>query len=99
MRCEGECVNCVSETSVRYLKLGLVGVAFLLVLSPLELHAQGCAMCYQSVAASGARLIKALKSGIVVLAIPPALMSGFFARFVYRKRNQCADQFVERDEF
>ena len=99
MRSEGEYVNCVSERSVRYLKLVLVGVALLLLFSPLELHAQGCAMCYQSAAASGARLIKALKSGIVVLVIPPALMSCFFARFVYRKRNLCANEFVERDEF
>jgi hypothetical protein len=86
------------QTSVRYLKLGLAGVAFLLLLSG-ELHAQGCVMCYQSAAASGARLIHALKSGIVVMALPPLLMTGAFARLVYRKRNQCNDKLVERDEF
>lgn len=92
-------MNIARQTSARYFKLGLAGVAFLLLLSPVELHAQGCVMCYQSAAASGARLIHALKSGIVVMMIPPALMTGAFARFVYRKRNQCNDKLVERDEF
>jgi hypothetical protein len=88
-------VNIAKQKSVRYLKLGLVGLAFLLLLSPGELHAQGCAMCYQSAAASGARLIQALKSGIVVLMIPPLLMTGAFARFVYRKRNLFNEEIVE----
>jgi hypothetical protein len=56
-------------------------------------------MCYQNAAASGARLIHALKSGIVVIIIPPLLMTGAFARLVYRKRNLCNEEFVERDEF
>jgi len=62
------------------------------------LYAQGCAMCYQSAAASGARLIHALKSGIVILMIPPVLMTGFFARLVYRRRNLCNGEFVEDRE-
>jgi hypothetical protein len=90
-------VNIAKQTSVRYLKLGLVGLAFLLLISP-DLHAQGCAMCYQSAAASGARLIHALKSGIVVLMIPPLLMTGVFARLVYRRRNLFHEEFVEHDE-
>lgn len=92
-------MNMAKQKRVRYLKLGLAGLTFLLLLSPIELHAQGCVMCYQSAAASGARLIQSLKSGIVVMMIPPALMTGAFARFVYRKRNQCNDKPVERDEF
>jgi hypothetical protein len=91
-------VNSAKHASVLYLKLGLVGLAFLFVLSPGNLYAQGCAMCYQSAAASGARLIHALKSGIVVLIIPPLLMSGVFARLVYRRRNLFNDEFVEHDE-
>jgi hypothetical protein len=67
------------------------------LISP-DLHAQGCAMCYQSAAASGARLIHALKSGIVVLMIPPLLMTGVFARLVYRRRNLFHEEFVEHDE-
>jgi hypothetical protein len=91
-------MNSAKETSVRYLKLGLLGLTFLLLLSPGELHAQGCAMCYQSAAASGARFIHALKSGIVVIVIPPLLMTGIFARFVYRRRNLFHEETGERHE-
>jgi len=90
-------VNSAKQKSV-YLKLGLAGLAFLLLSSPTHLYAQGCAMCYQSAAASGARLIHALKNGIVILMIPPLLMTGFFARLVYRRRNLCNGELVENDE-
>ena len=41
-------------------------------------HAQSCALCYTQAASSGSRLIRGLRSGIVVLIIPPAL--GYGAR-------------------
>jgi hypothetical protein len=91
-------VNSARQTNVGCLKLGLAGLAFLLLVSPTYVHAQGCAMCYQSAAASGARLIHALKSGIVILMIPPLLMTGLFARLVYRKRNLCNEEFVDHRE-
>jgi hypothetical protein len=91
-------VNSAGQNSVRYIKLALAGLAFLFLISPTHLHAQGCAMCYQSAAASGARLIRALKSGIVILIIPPLLMTGLFARLVYRRRNLCIDALVENHE-
>jgi hypothetical protein len=91
-------VNSAKQTSVQYLKLGLAGLAFLLLVSPTHLHAQGCAMCYQSAASSGARLIHALKNGIVILMIPPLLMSGAFVRLVYRRRNLCNEEFVDHRE-
>jgi len=90
-------VNFAKQKSV-YLKLGLAGLAFLLLSSPTHLYAQGCAMCYQSAAASGARLIHALKNGIVILMIPPLLMTGFFVRLVYRRRNLCNEEFVDHRE-
>ncbi len=90
-------MNSARQTSV-YLKLGLAGLAFLLFISPPHVHAQGCAMCYQSAAASGARLIHALKNGIVILMIPPLLMTGFFARQVYRRRNMCNEESVDHRE-
>ena len=86
------------QTSLEYLKLGLIALACLLLISPTNLSAQGCAMCYQSAASSGARLIHALKSGIVILIIPPLLMTGLFARLVYRKRNLFNEEFAERHE-
>jgi len=91
-------VNSARQASAQYLKLALAGLAFLLLISPGDLHAQGCPMCYQSAAASGARLIQALKGGIVVLIIPPLLMTGAFARFVYRRRNLCNEELEEDRE-
>jgi len=91
-------VNSTKQINVGCLKLGLAGLAFLLLVSPTCVHAQGCPMCYQSAAASGARLIHALKNGIVILMIPPLLMTGLFARLVYRKRNLCNEEFVDHRE-
>ncbi|HEU5234897.1 MAG TPA: hypothetical protein VFU50_18715 [Terriglobales bacterium] len=36
--------------------------------------AQGCASCYTTAAAGGAQTVHALRNGIVVLLVPPALM-------------------------
>ena len=36
--------------------------------------AQGCASCYTTAAAGGTQTIHALRNGIVVLLVPPALM-------------------------
>ena len=49
--------------------------------------AQGCAMCYQSAAASGAAGRAALRHGILVLLVPAiGLFLGTFA-LIYRRRN------------
>lgn len=64
----------------------LIG-AIALLLVPGLAHAQGCVMCYQSAASSGARLIRALKSGIIVLILPPLCLLGLFARMTYQRRN------------
>jgi hypothetical protein len=51
-------------------------------------HAQSCALCYTQAASAGARMIQALKSGIIVLIAPPTLMSFGVIVVCYRKRNQ-----------
>ncbi len=49
--------------------------------------AQGCAMCYQTAAASGAPAREALRHGILILLLPAtSLFVGIFA-FIYRRRN------------
>lgn len=49
--------------------------------------AQGCAMCYQNAAASGARGSAALRHGILVLLLPAiSIFLGIFA-LIYRRRN------------
>jgi hypothetical protein len=54
-------------------------------------EAQSCALCYTQAASAGSRLIHALRSGIIVLIIPPALMSIGITILAYRKRNQFSD--------
>jgi hypothetical protein len=63
-------------------------VAAILFLAPLPASAQSCALCYTQAASSGARMIQALKSGIIVLIAPPTLMSVGVIFVCYRKRNQ-----------
>ena len=49
--------------------------------------AQGCALCYQSAAATGNRSIVALQHGILVLLIPSVgLFVGIFG-LIYSRRN------------
>ena len=65
------------------------GVAALVILvSPAALYAQGCAMCYQSAAASGPRSIQALKAGILILMFPPVLITTAIVYLAYKKRNK-----------
>jgi len=53
----------------------LPGAALILVLSAVPAFSQGCALCYTQAASSGARMIQALKSGILILIVPPTLGS------------------------
>ncbi|GAC1618753.1 MAG: hypothetical protein PVS2B2_04550 [Candidatus Acidiferrum sp.] len=59
-----------------------------LLLTPSLLFAQNCALCYTQAAGSGSRLIQALRSGIVVLVIPPMLICVGIGLMAYKKRNQ-----------
>ena len=67
-------------------------VAILFAVAPQALFAQGCALCYTQAAAAGQRMIEALRSGILILIIPPTLMSLAMIYILYRKRNQCRQQ-------
>ncbi len=83
-------MNLPKNTLRNSLKRTLLAVLFLL--SPAALYAQGCAMCYQSAAASGPRSIHALKQGILILMIPPVLITALFAWITFRKRDQFTDE-------
>jgi hypothetical protein len=49
--------------------------------------AQGCAMCYQSAAASAAPVREALRHGILILLVPAvSLFAGIWA-LIYRRRD------------
>jgi hypothetical protein len=66
--------------------IALVGLAILAL--PLPAFSQNCALCYTQAASAGARMIQALRSGILVLIVPPTLMWAVVTVILYRKRNQ-----------
>ncbi len=62
-------------------------VAILLALvQPSTAFAQGCAMCYSTAAAAKAVAIQALRSGILILLLPPLVL--FVAIFAVAFRNR-----------
>jgi cbb3-type cytochrome oxidase subunit 3 len=70
-------------------RLTLIVVAALVLLAtPLPALAQSCALCYTQAASAGARMIEALRSGILILIVPPTLISIGMIFIMYRKRNQ-----------
>lgn len=71
----------------RWLRLGAV-LGGLLLLTVLPAFSQGCALCYTQAAAAGARMIAALRSGIIILVVPPTLASVGMVFVVHHKRNQ-----------
>jgi hypothetical protein len=70
---------------------GIALVGLIILLAPMPAFAQSCALCYTQAAASGARMIQALKSGILILIAPPTLMTVGVIFVCYRKRNQTRD--------
>jgi len=65
----------------------LTALASALVLPTLT-WAQGCALCYTQAAGSGSRVIQALKSGILLLVVPPMLICLVITWMAYKKRNE-----------
>ena len=63
---------------------GLTGFALLAA----PAFAQSCALCYTQAASSSTRMIEALRSGILILIVPPTLMSIGMIFIMYQKRNQ-----------
>ena len=58
--------------------------------------AQGCALCYTQAASSGRQMIEALRSGILILIIPPTIGTIAFLFIVRHKRNQVRSTDGER---
>ena len=77
----------------------LPGIALMLVLSAAPAFSQGCALCYTQAASSGARMIQALKSGILVLIVPPTLGSVGMIFVMYKKRDQVRRSDEDGDTF
>lgn len=49
---------------------------------------QSCSLCYTQASSAGQRMIQALRSGILILIIPPTLASVGLIFVVHHKRNQ-----------
>jgi hypothetical protein len=71
-----------------FLLIGIALVALVMFAAPLPAFSQSCALCYTQAASAGARMIQALRSGILILIVPPTFMSLGMIFIVYRKRNQ-----------
>lgn len=54
-------------------------------------YAQSCALCYTQAAGAGHRFIQALRTGILVLIVPPLFMSVGITVLAYSKRNRTND--------
>jgi ABC-type Fe3+ transport system permease subunit len=63
----------------------------LFLCTPALAMAQSCALCYTQAAGSGSRMIQALRSGILILVIPPMLICIGITWMAYKKRNQFND--------
>jgi hypothetical protein len=75
------------EHSLPWLRLSGILLG-LLLLAAMPAFSQSCALCYTQAASSGAKMIAALKSGILVLIVPPTLGTIGMIFIVHRKRNQ-----------
>ncbi len=74
------------ESRFQIARLALAGLILLLTVAPA--FAQSCSLCYTQAASSGARMIHALQTGILILVIPPTLASVGMIFVVHHKRNQ-----------
>jgi hypothetical protein len=74
------------QNLLRWLGIALVGLV--LLVAPLPAFSQSCALCYTQAASSGARMITALRNGILILVVPPVFMSVGITVLCYRRRNQ-----------
>jgi hypothetical protein len=68
--------------------IGLAAVVLFVLLTPLPAFSQNCALCYTQTSSAGARMIQALRSGILIMVIPPTLGSIGMIFIVRRKNNQ-----------
>lgn len=79
----------MTHRKLSFATLALAAITLFLV--PVPAFSQSCALCYTQASSAGARMIQALRSGIVVLIAPPMLMTLGVFGVAYRKRNQFHD--------
>ena len=72
-------------------------ISLTVLFAPRALFAQGCALCYTQAAGSTQRFIQALRSGIIVLMVPPMFLSVMLTVMAYRRRNAFYDELLPED--
>lgn len=77
--------------SKKKLKIASAWLLLLALSAPGVAWGQNCALCYTQAAGSGARMIAALRSGILALVIPPMLICVGITWMAYKKRNEFND--------
>lgn len=78
-----------SRKSLSWLRAGFLAIVALFVIAgPMPSFAQSCALCYTQAASSGSKMIQALRSGILILIVPPTLATVGLIFVVHRRANQ-----------
>ena len=81
----------------RSMLITLVVIGLAALVAPPLAFSQSCALCYTQAASAGARMIQALRSGILILIVPPTFMSVCMIFVVRHKRNQFRQSEDESD--
>ena len=67
----------------------LAGIfALFAVAAAVPAFGQSCALCYTQAASSGSKMIQALRSGILILIVPPTLATVGLIFVVHRRTHQ-----------
>ena len=72
--------------------LAMALLAAVVLTFPHAVFAQSCSLCYTQAAASTQRFIQALRSGILILMLPPMCLSIVVSLIAYKRRNQFYQQ-------
>jgi hypothetical protein len=74
------------------LGMAIILLAVLALAAPHAAFAQSCSLCYTQAAASTQRFIQALRSGILILMIPPMCLCVAITLIAYKRRNRFYEQ-------
>lgn len=85
------------STMFRHKSAHLLVLCGVLFMASAPAWSQSCALCYTQAAQSTTRFIQALRSGILILIIPPMFMSVGFTVMAYRKRNRYHSERPDRN--
>jgi len=66
----------------------LAALAVMVLITTVPAFSQSCALCYTQAASSGRQMIEALRSGILILVIPPTLGTIAVLFLLRHRRNQ-----------